>query len=482
MQRKFIGNLLLLLALNFLIKPLWIFGVDRQVQNVLGAESYGLYFALLNFSFLFNILLDVGITNFNNRNISQNEQLLKKHLFALFNLKLLLSALYAFVLLSVALFIGYSKSVFPLLITLGVNQVLLSLILFVRSNYAGLQLFKVDSVLSVLDRFLMVILGLILLYWDSGSLLSIQNFAFVQTASYFLVLIIALAFLAKRSGPYRPKVKWVFSAALLKKSFPFALLVLLMTFYNRTDSVMLERLHPNGSFEAGVYAQGYRLFDSVNMIAYLFATLLLPMFSRLTGEKKSVKPLVLVALKTIGVFAIGVSVYCIVCAPEIITLLYKDNEYGAALCLAILMANILPVATTYIYGTLLTAGGELRALNQMACGGVLLNIILNLVLIPKYGAFGAAVATLITQVATAGYQLILSAKKFELGFPLMVWFKLGVLGVVAFGLLKIAFSFALNQLLTFSLYTVVVGALGFILLISVKDIKSLLILKKISQG
>ena len=210
MQRKFIGNLALLLALNFLVKPLWIFGVDRQVQNILGAEDYGLYFALLNFSFLFAILLDVGITNFNNRNISQNQQLLRKHIFALFNLKLLLSAVYAAVLLVVALVIGYKSSVFPLLITLCVNQVLLSLILFVRSNYAGLQLFKTDSILSVLDRFLMIILGLCIIYYDEGSLLSIQNFAFLQTLSYFAVLLIALFALGKRSGRYKAKINWSF--------------------------------------------------------------------------------------------------------------------------------------------------------------------------------------------------------------------------------------------------------------------------------
>ena len=59
-------------ANDFLIKPFWIFGIDRTVQNMIGTEQYGLYYALFNFSFLFNIFLDLGITNFNNRNISQN--------------------------------------------------------------------------------------------------------------------------------------------------------------------------------------------------------------------------------------------------------------------------------------------------------------------------------------------------------------------------------------------------------------------------
>ena len=72
MQRKFITNLALVLALNLLIKPFWILGIDRAVQNAVGTEQYGFYYSIFGFSFLLNILLDLGITNFNNKNISQN--------------------------------------------------------------------------------------------------------------------------------------------------------------------------------------------------------------------------------------------------------------------------------------------------------------------------------------------------------------------------------------------------------------------------
>ena len=79
MRKKFIINLAFLLLLNLLIKPFWIFGVERSVQNIVGSAEFGFYFSLFNFSLLLNIILDLGITNFNNRNISQNPQLLRKH-------------------------------------------------------------------------------------------------------------------------------------------------------------------------------------------------------------------------------------------------------------------------------------------------------------------------------------------------------------------------------------------------------------------
>ncbi|NBP91865.1 MAG: polysaccharide biosynthesis protein, partial [Actinobacteria bacterium] len=75
MQKKFITNLLILLCLNLLIKPFWILVIEPHVQNSVGNGSYGEYFAIANFSFLLNILLDFGITNFNNKNIAQNNHL-----------------------------------------------------------------------------------------------------------------------------------------------------------------------------------------------------------------------------------------------------------------------------------------------------------------------------------------------------------------------------------------------------------------------
>ena len=72
MNRKFVTNLALLLLLNLLIKPFWIFGIDRSVQNTVGAGEYGLYLALFNWALIFNIVLDIGITNFNKELILKN--------------------------------------------------------------------------------------------------------------------------------------------------------------------------------------------------------------------------------------------------------------------------------------------------------------------------------------------------------------------------------------------------------------------------
>jgi len=164
LRRNFFTNISLLIFLNLLVKPFWIFGIDRTVQNVVGTQEYGLYFSLFNFSILLNILLDLGINNYNNRNIAQNGQMLSKSLSGIIGLKLVLAVLYALVSIVLAYFIGYSSRQFYILFYLILNQFIASFILYLRSNISGLHLFKTDSILSVLDRFLMIIICGILLW------------------------------------------------------------------------------------------------------------------------------------------------------------------------------------------------------------------------------------------------------------------------------------------------------------------------------
>ena len=90
LKREFVLNLLLLVFINLLIKPAFIFGIDLGVQNRAG-EQYGMYFALLNLAYLFQILNDFGIQSFNNRHISQHPQLLPKYFPNLLAIKWVLS-------------------------------------------------------------------------------------------------------------------------------------------------------------------------------------------------------------------------------------------------------------------------------------------------------------------------------------------------------------------------------------------------------
>jgi len=411
LKKHFITNLALLIFLNLLIKPIWFFGIEVGVQNQVGEEVYGFYFSLFNFAFILNILLDVGLNNYNNRAIARDHALLKQNLAAIIPLKLFLSLIYAGVVLLSGKILGYSQEQFQMLWMLVLNQFLASFILYFRTNISGLQLYRTDSILSVMDRSLMILFTGLLLWGNiSSKPFQIEWFIYAQTASYMLTLITSAGIVRYKSGSFYQFFSLSASLKILRASYPFALLILLMALFNRVDSVMLERLLENGLEQAGIYAQSFRIFEAATQFSLLFAMLLLPMFSRMIQLKQEVNELVRTALPLLMVT--GLSVVCISSFYkfEIIDLLYRSHAPYSSSIFGILMIGSLFVSISYLYGTLLTANHNLRELNMVASITVLINIGMNLILIPRHQALGAAISSLVSQAFFAIVQMALAVR------------------------------------------------------------------------
>jgi len=408
LKKKFITNLILLLTLNVIVKPFWIFGIDRSVQNIVGAADYGFYFSLFSFSFLLNILLDLGVTNFNNRDIARHPQLLSRYFSNIVSLKLILGVFYAVVSFGLALLIGYDSSQMYLLWLLIFNQFLASFLLYLRSNLSGLQMFKTDSILSVLDRLILIGICSILLWTNifDGDF-KIEWFVYAQTVAYSLSVIIAFILVYIRTEFFSFKIDWHFMLVIIQKSYPFAILAILMSVYYRIDSVMLERMLPNGNVEAGIYAQAFRIMDAFTMFAFLFATLLLPIFSRMIRKNQPVEDLTSFSYMLLMIPVLIISVIIIYYRYDFMEWLYHEHTNESARILGVLMITFIFVSSTYISGTLLTAGGNLRYLNMTAGAGLILNVFLNLILIPRHAAFGSAIASMLTQILIMLVQFIL---------------------------------------------------------------------------
>ena len=418
-QRDFIFNICLLVFLNLLIKPFWILGIDVGVQNRVGAEQYGLYFAILNFTFLFNMILDMGITNFNNRNIAMHSQLLSKHFSGIVTLKILLGIIYFIVTLVVALAIGYRGFYLKILCWTALNQFLNAFILYLRSNLSALLMFKTDSCLSVLDRLLMIIFCSVLLWGNiTTQPFKIEWFVYCQTAAYSVTALTALVLVLRKA--HFTKLSWnpLFFTMILKKSLPFAILYLLMSFYNRIDSVMIERILPAdiAAYEAGIYASSFRLLDALVMIAYLFSVILLPLFSKMLKEKEDLSQIIRTSFSLLFFFSVTSAILLCFFRFPILGLLYNEHISESAAVFNILIFCLIPFSMSYLFGTLLTAHGDMKQLNIVALAGICVNIAVNVVLIPRLHAVGAATASLATQSVTAFLQILIVLKKLK--FPI----------------------------------------------------------------
>ena len=452
MQKKFISNLILMVLLNLLIKPISIFGIDAAVQNRVGAEEYGIYFSLLNFSFLFNILLDFGINNFTTKSVAQYPNAALNYFGKVFTFRLSLFVIYALVSYTLAFLLNWGQRELILLSFLVLNQFFVALIAYIRSHLGGMMLFKTEAIVGVLDRALLIIFCGMLLYGPMRSeSFQIEWFIWLQTLCYGLTLIIGLIILLSRIGIPKFQYKPLFSFAIIRQSFPYALLILLMMIYTRTDSVMIERIHINGKSEAGFYAQGFRLISALFLFAMLFSNLLFPMFSKLLKKRENVTELLNMSARLLIGSAMGLFLVTLFNSNYILSLIYTKNIEESSLPFVILMFSYIGMACSIVYGTLLTAQGNLKFLNFVAAVGIVINISLNAYLIPNFGALGAAIATLITQCAVSLAQFVYSVRILKLKiFNFRIFMHISYVLISATIFYYFRMDSALNTVLTFA--------------------------------
>ncbi|MBP6979344.1 MAG: polysaccharide biosynthesis C-terminal domain-containing protein, partial [Lentimicrobiaceae bacterium] len=143
----------------------------------------------------------------------------------------------------------------------------------------------------------------------------------------------------------------------------------------------------------------------------------------------------------------------------------------------VMMFGFIAISMSYIFGTLLTANGNLMQLNVIAAGSMLLSLLLNLILIPRYLAVGSAYASVITQFASTIAQVILAQVifRFKLSPRFLLILLVFILGVIlinlvtraliepwgfAFGIMVIAslsYAFALRLIRLSSLVGILTG-------------------------
>lgn len=448
MNREFLFNILLLLGLNLLIKPFYIFGIEREIQNRVGAEEYGFYLTLFTFTFLIQVINDVGLPNFNNRAISQRPNRIHIYFPNILVAKILLAIIYTLVAFVLAWSrnyhntLGYEQLWF-LLLFFCLNHVLISLNLYLRSNITGLGFYRLDSLVSALDKTLLILICGVLLWGNlTDKPFQIEWFIYAQTLSLSLTTLIAFLLVYQRIKPIKWTIQLRFIKAILRQSAPYALVLFLMTIYTKIDVVMIEGLLPDdGKKEAGIYGAAYRLLDASNMIGFLFAGLLLPMFSKLISKKEELQSLVEMSWQMIWAGAITLAFATYFFQAEIMTLLYDEATDYYGIILGYLILSFIAVSGTYIFGTLLTANGSMRQMNQIFVVSIILNILLNYILIQEQKAAGAALATLFTQFFAFIAQVILAKKELAIRLPILLWGK-----ILSFIITLILLGFALNNL------------------------------------
>jgi O-antigen/teichoic acid export membrane protein len=177
---------------------------------------------------------------------------------------------------------------------------------------------------------------------------------------------------------------------------PFGLSMFLVNVYDRVDILMLTAM--TSASDVGLYAAAYKLLSLTNLVPMILVTALFPALSReaVLGSAEAAR-IFTKGLKYLTFLALPLIAGAMVLAEELVVFMFGAEFQKAAPALQILswVSGILFV--NIFLATLLTAANHQKKLVYVQICGLITNISLNLILIPKYSFVGAALATLATE-------------------------------------------------------------------------------------
>ncbi|MBI1185686.1 hypothetical protein GC194_15570 [bacterium] len=477
MLNKFLKSLSLVLLLNLLVKPFWVLFVDRLVQEQVGNVAFGMFQTFTSITIIFSIVLDPGLKNYYNTTLSSNRGLHQKLTGEYLGLKFLLSLLF-FGLVSA---VGFSYQDYSqhlhLYLLLAANHLILSFVMFFRATLTALGYYQRDSIMSVFDKSVMILLAIPLFFTQRFmAYQSIETFALIHTVGYSVSLLVCLLFLGKHVGQIKLRFNGRRYLHLLGKSLPYALFTGLMSLYIYADFIMIERIMPNGFEQAGLYRKAYRFLEAASMFALLFGNLLLPVFSTISHNKSEITRMIKVVFKIFVMPAYFVSLLCFVYRHQLMALVYHSDVEVVADSFGLLMFDLIAISLFYLFGTALTALHKIRWLNIFAATGAVINIGLNALLIPKIGINGAVYATLATHGVVGLLQMFLTINIYNIKPSAAVMARLAVF------MLLVVFMFYTAQYLKFNwiIQLLIMSTLSFTfaLLLKVISVKEIVVLLK----
>ncbi len=212
---------------------------------------------------------------------------------------------------------------------------------------------------------------------------------------YVCVCLIYIYFFKESIKSFRQQIDRSLVDLLVRQAVPFVIIVSLSQVFLQTDRIFLSKLRDIET--VGIYATGAMFIQLLYMVAPAIMTSLFPGLSRASqSTQKHFSELVSQVFKLLMVTVFPLMIMTIALANGMILLVFGDSYEPSIIVLQILALGILPsFLSRFLYRVLLASDHERLGINVTLVTNIA-NLILNIILIPKYGVIGASIASILT--------------------------------------------------------------------------------------
>ena len=397
-----------MLTFGLLFGRLMAMFVFRKMAPILGPDGFGVTGLAIDVSAILLIIANFGLQNLITREVARDRVMTLRIMWSALQIRLAMGALCMLGLVIYVLVSGFDALQRDALLIMG-------LAVFLEASAMAC-----DSVLQAHDRVASQMWGqivsavayLALAFWwlDAGH--GVLGVVWANVVSRVVRLAVMVPLMLTRTGPWvwRVPTREAGAAApvpgvrvLLRLGWPLFLATTFGILYYKLDMVLLRALRNETA--VGVYGLGHRLLDVLGYAPVAFAVALFPVMVRYEQEGQAdFERISERALRYLHLIVLPLSLLCTL-AAEPITMCLAAGETAFADSVIVFRITVwgLPfLAASQVLNRMLMTANRERAFIGVAAVSLAVNVVLNLLLIPRWSYFGASWAVLATFAVSAG--------------------------------------------------------------------------------
>ena len=375
----------------------------------LGANGFGIISLALSLSAIFGVIVDMGLNTLMTREIARNKSLSDKYISNASVMKVILAFL-TFGLLALAVnIIGYSPLISDIIYIITLSVIITSFSGILTSFFQAHEKMEYISVSNILSSVLLLSGTIIGIYFG----FTITYFAIIYIVTSVVVFIYNLMIYLLKFSSIKFEIDISFWKPTLKEAWPFGIIFLSGMLYTYVDSIMLSIL--KGVEAVGWYSAAYRFMYIALLLPNAVNMAIFPVMSRLYADssKNNLTMLYERYFKYMIIIGIPIGLATIFLAKDLILLIYGTGYSESIICLQILVWAIVFTFAGASYVQLLQSINKQMIITKISLVCLVINVILNLILIPHFSYIGASFATLVTELILVNYIIYMT---YRLGY------------------------------------------------------------------
>ncbi|OGH84906.1 MAG: hypothetical protein A2493_00545 [Candidatus Magasanikbacteria bacterium RIFOXYC12_FULL_33_11] len=412
------------------------------VARNIGAVDTGKYYFALSFTTIFVVFVDMGLTNVLVREGAKIREKIQDYFSSILLIKLFLALLSFVAVFIIINFLGYELETKTLVYVSAITMLFDSLHLSLYGTLRAFGNLKYEALGLLVSQALTFILGIFFLF--SKFPLIYLMYAFL-IPSFLNVVYASSIVIFKYHLKFVPKYDKKILKYIIPIVIPFALAAIFGRIYSFSDSILLSQLA--GDEVLGWYSIPSKIAYALNFIPLALVAALYPKFSEYYAYNKEKLSFVFhQSIKYLLVVALPFVVIVFLLSEDIIVYLFKNEYLNSVVPLKILMVGVIFAYLNFIFGSVLNACDRQKTQTTLIGVIMVLNIVLNLLLIPKLGAVAASISALVGNLAMSIISLFFISKfnKFDFSFLNKLFLQLFVTLLVMYAmtwLIDIYFGF-----------------------------------------